>query len=324
MNFVKPNIVVSKCLGFEKCRFNGQVLHSEFIDHFKSFMNIYTVCPEVEIGLGVPRDPIRIIREDEKNKLVDSETGEEHTEKMNKFSEKYLDSLENIDGFILKNRSPSCGVKDVKIYKSSGEYRPLNEKTSGFFAKNAMEKFPDLAFEDDGRLMNFRIRENFLIQIYTLSKFREIGEKMKMHDIIEFHSTNKYLFMAYDQEILKKLGKITANHEDLPIETVYQKYKETMSGLFENFRTDGMNINAFMHIFGYFKDLINTKEKEFFLEKLDAYRNNLVPAMVPISILESWVIRFDIDYLKTQTILNPYPDNLMKVTDSGKGREFNR
>jgi len=130
--------------------------------------------------------------------------------------------------------------------------------------------------------------------------------------------------MAYNQKILNKLGNILANHKKLPVETIYTKYKETMSGLFENFRTEGMNINAFMHIFGYFSKLITKKEKDFFLEKLDAYKNNLVPAIVPIAILESWVIRFDITYLKTQTILNPYPDNLMNVTDSGKGREFNK
>jgi len=322
MEFPRPNIVVSKCLNFCKCRYNGQKLYSKFIEFFKDYMNFYPVCPEVEIGLGVPRTPVRIIQQEDKEYLKNSDTGEDYTEKMNSFSESFLNNLKDIDGFILKSRSPTCGIKDVKKYKNTGKVPPMNDKTTGFFASKAKNKFPKAAFEDDGRLTNFSIREHFLIKIYTLAKFRQIKKSNKMKYLIKFHQNNKYLFMSYSQNILNKLGKIVSNHEKLDIQKVLNRYEEELNNIFSKYRKEGRNINAFLHMFGYFSDKLTKEEKDYFQNQIEFYKNDMVPLSVLTAVLKSWVIRFDNDYLKNQTILNPYPDSLIKVTDSGKGREF--
>ncbi|TYB31706.1 MAG: DUF523 and DUF1722 domain-containing protein [Candidatus Mcinerneyibacterium aminivorans] len=322
MEFTKPNIVVSKCLNFCQCRYNNQKLSSKFIGFFENYMNFHPVCPEVEIGLETPRNPVRIIETKGGERLVDSKTGTDYSSQMNEFSDKYLKEINNIDGFILKSKSPTCGIKDVKKYHKAGKVPAIGERTIGFFAKKAMNKFPKAAFEDEGRLRNFSIREHFLIHIFTLAKFRKTKNYRNINKLINFHKNNKYLFMSYSQKLLKKLGKIVSNHGRDSIDTILKNYEDELSNIFSNTRKAGENINAFLHMFGYFSDKLSVEEKNFFLTQIEYYKEEMIPLSVITSILKSWVIRFQCGYLKSQTILNPFPDSLIKVTDSGKGREF--
>jgi uncharacterized protein YbbK (DUF523 family) len=174
-NFVKPEIIVSKCLGFAHCRYDGQIIPDEFVEKLKPFVEFKPICPEVSIGLGVPRDPIRIVMIRDEFRLIQPATGLDLTEKMKDFAESFLSSAGQVDGFIFKSRSPSCGLKDVKIYPDANKEMPLS-KGSGFFGKAVLDKFPDLAIEDEGRLKNFIIREHFLTKLFTISSFHKVKE----------------------------------------------------------------------------------------------------------------------------------------------------
>jgi uncharacterized protein YbbK (DUF523 family) len=171
--FSKPILIVSKCLGFAHCRYDGLIVNDDFVDKLKGYVEFKPICAEVEIGLGIPRDPVRIVNINGKNRLIQPSTGRDLTDDMQNFTNSFLDSVGEVDGFILKSRSPSCGLKDVKIYSDKGD-NVVIEKGSGFFGGAVLQKFPYLAVEDEARLSNFRIREHFLTQIYTFANFRRI------------------------------------------------------------------------------------------------------------------------------------------------------
>jgi uncharacterized protein YbbK (DUF523 family) len=154
--FPKPIVVLSKCLEFEACRYNGEVIPDSFVKEIEPYVNFKPMCPEGEIGLGVPRDPIRVISHGKETRLLQPATGRDISSKMLGFADNYLKSLKEVDGFILKSRSPSCGTKDVKLFPSSEDGTAIG-KTKGFFADRVLEHFPGLAIEDEGRLKNFKI-----------------------------------------------------------------------------------------------------------------------------------------------------------------------
>ncbi|MFT9848787.1 YbgA family protein [Aneurinibacillus sp. REN35] len=318
-DFVKPKIVVSKCLEFEACRYNGQKIPDSFISKLIPHVDFIPVCPEVEIGLGTPRETIRIIRDKEEMRLIQPKSGLDVTEKMQAFSQAFISALTDIDGFIMKNRSPSCGVKDVKVYSASANPVVLH-KDSGLFGGEVLKQYSHVAIEDEGRLKNFRIREHFLTKLYTVSTFRKAKAQQSIKELIKFHSDNKYLFMAYNQKELKVLGNIVANHERKPIGTVFEQYEEHLAKLFARVPRYASHINVMMHIMGYFSDQLSKREKDHFLILLERYRDGKLPLSSPLSVLRSWVIRFDHDYLLRQTYFEPYPDELVEITDSGKGR----
>jgi uncharacterized protein YbgA (DUF1722 family)/uncharacterized protein YbbK (DUF523 family) len=319
--FEKPKILVSRCLGFDKCRYNGQTISDEVVNSLKEFVHFISVCPEVEIGLGVPREPVRIIKEKENENLIfyQPASKKDFTKEIIEYSEKTLKDLD-VDGAILKFRSPTCGPSNVKVYEGFS-YFSRNSGT-GFFAKKLKEKFNDLTVEDEGRLKNFSIRENFYIAIFTIANFKSIYKAKEMKKLIEFHSKNKYLFMAYNQSKLKVLGKILANHEKNSLEDVFNAYKDNFLSLFNKTTSFKSWINVILHVYGGFKKDLEEREKKFFLNKIEEYRDERVPLSVLISILYSFAIRFNKEYILNQTILNPYPKELLEITDSGKGRKI--
>jgi uncharacterized protein YbgA (DUF1722 family)/uncharacterized protein YbbK (DUF523 family) len=321
--FARPRLVVSKCLEFAKCRYNGDVISDPVIKRLQSFVDFFPVCPEVEIGLGIPRESIRIVEMDGVRQLVQPSTTKDFTTSMEAFSSQFLTSLKDIDGFILKGKSPTCGIKDVKIYSGLSK-APVVAKGSGYFGKAVLEHFGSFGIEEEGRLSNYSIREHFLTKIFTYAAFREIKKQpeLQIKPLIDFHSKNKYLFMAYNQSALKELGRIVASHKKLPIGDIYHSYELQLHRLFARKPRDQSNINVCQHIAGYFKHELSDKEKEFFSEMLDKYRNNKTPLSSLTSVLKSWVIRFEHEYLNHQTYFQPYPEALIEISDSGKGREY--
>lgn len=317
--FPKPNVVVSKCLGFAKCRYNGDIVLDYTVDQLKPFVNYITVCPEVEIGLGVPRDPIRVVREKEKLYLYQPATQRDVTKEMVSFVDKYLSNLSDIDGFILKYRSPSCGINSVKVYHG---FHPDARAISGqgFFGGEVLKRFGGLAIEDEGRLKNFTIREYFLTKLFTLASFRLCKQTKQMKELVSFQTVNKLLFMAHSQVKLRELGKIVANQEKLKINAVLTAYEKTLHQLFKKPPTFSAWINVLMHAFGGVSERLNKAERQFFLNLIEEYRDERIPLSVLTKMIEGWAIRFNNDYLLDQTFLNPFPKELVEITDSGKGR----
>ena len=316
-NFVTPNVVVSKCLGFAECRWNGQTIPDHFVDQLEPHVHFRPVCPEVEIGLGAPRDPIRIVSVDGEPHLLQPETERDVSEEMRSFTHEFLDSLEDIDGFLLKNRSPSCGLNDVRIY-SNPKPGAAASRGQGFFGGAVMERYPQLAIEDEGRLKNFRIREHFYTRLFTFAEFRTVRESGRMKDLVQFHAENKYLLMAYDEARLRRLGRIVANPGGASFEEVIDDYEGDFYAAFSGMPPCGSHVNVLQHAMGYFSDRLDPDEKAFFLEALERYQDGKVPLSTNINLMRSWIARFDNDYLASQTFFEPYPEELVEITDSGK------
>ncbi len=321
-DFPKPTVVISKCLEHEACRYDGTMIKSEVVDVLKPYVNFITVCPEMAIGLPSPREALRIMRDENKeDHLIFSKSGVEKTEEMATFSKTFLESLDknHIDGFILKHRSPSCGFNDVKMYKGPGKSNIFPGKTAGIFGGYVNRTYPDYPVENEGRLRHFNIREQFLIGIFTLRLFKEVSETGQMKGLIKFHSVNKYLFMALSPGYLKNMGKIVANHDNLSEDMIFEQYEALLRKLLLQPMNRSRNVNALLHVYGYFKKDLADAEKVYFLDNIELYSQKKVPFSVLIAILRSWVIRFNQPYLTEQTLFEPYPKELFDVTDSGKG-----
>lgn len=318
--FPVPRVVFSRCLGFEACRYNGQIIASEAVEQFRRFFDCVTPCPETDIGLGIPRDPIRIVRSGEALRLVQPATGRDVSDLMRGYARDFLDNLEPVDGFVLKSRSPSCGLLDVKLFKDeSGQALP--KRIAGFFGGAVLERFPTAAVEDEGRLTNFTIREHFLTRVYVSARWRALAARPTMAGLVGFQAENKLLLMGYNQTRMRELGRIVANPEKLPVAEVFAAYSAKLSEAVARPPRYTSAINVLMHGLGYFKDQVQAGEKRFFLQTLESYRAGRVPLSVPQGIVRAWIARFDEEYLAGQTFFQPYPEELQFISDSGKGRK---
>lgn len=318
-NFAKPNIVVSKCLGFAKCRYNGDIIFDPIVSSLSDYVNFQPVCPELEIGLGVPREPIRIIAVQGKKYLYQPATGKDFTKEMINFTNRFFDSLSAIDGFILKYGSPSCGISRVKIYNG---FSPTSSPTygAGFFGGEILKRFSQLAIEDEGRLKNFTIREYFFTKIFTLAQFRRVKQFKRMNELVNFQTRNKLLFMAHNQVKLKRLGNIVANRSKDSINIVLNEYEVTLYELLKKMPTFTSWINVLQHAYGGMAKKLGRAERKFFLNLIEEYRDERIPLSVLTNLIHSWAIRFEEAYLLNQTFLQPFPTSLVEITDSGKGR----
>lgn len=272
MKYIKPKILISKCIEFDNCRFNGQQISSEFVKKLKKHVEFKTICPELEIGLGVPRKAIRIVEKNDKKFLIQTETKKDVTKEMKTFSKNFLKNLE-IDGAILKSKSPSCGIKNVKIYPSEKKSAPI-KREQGFFGQAVTEKYTMYPIESEDRLRNHIIKEHFLRKIFTLASFRNIKNKKTINPLIEFHTKNKFLIMSYSQKQLKKLGTITANKENKKIQKIFEEYENHLKKALSNSPHCTSNINVLNHTFGYVSKKLKSEEKKLYFFRITS---DLIP-----------------------------------------------
>jgi len=315
---VKPVIVCSRCLGFEHCRFNGQMLASGLVEALKPFVRFITPCPEKDIGLGVPRHPVRVVRQEEENRLVQLVTGEDATGKMNRFSREFFQGLDEVHGFILKSRSPSCGLFDVKYYPP-GEKKPPVGKGSGFFGEACLRAFPAAVAEDEARLGNEKIREHFLTRVFTAADF---GTVRTPGELVAFQSRHKLLLMAYSQTEMRELGRIVALQSQAGMERTLAEYRKHLMKALEKGPSYRSHINVLQHAFGYFSKDLSGGEKSFFLDNLEMYRENRASLTTLLNLVLSWVIRFDVEYLMDQSYFSPYPQELRKQFDVYRTKDY--
>jgi len=320
-SFIRPKLVASKCLGFAPCRWNAQIISNDFVKLLGKHADFQAVCPEVEIGLGIPRNPIRVVDDHGRLVLYQPATGKDFTKPMEDFCESYLKGVGGIDGFILKGSSPSCGIKNVKVY-SGFENPSVKEKGSGFFGKAVVDRFPDLAVEDDERLANVMIREHFLTKLFTIARFREVQMLRDPAELVNFHSDNKFLLMAFSQKELRELGHIVANQKKAGIDEAIRSYRQRLTAAISRPPKKGSMVNALMHIFGYFSEKLSSQEKKFFMDTIDDYRSGKMPLIVSLNLTRSLVTRFGIDYLLRQTILEPYPADLLSFPTYDEDRDY--
>ena len=320
--YVKPKVLVSKCIGFDSCRFNGGIISSDVVENLKNYVEYEPVCPEMEIGLGVPRKALRLVEKDGEARLIQTETEKDCTEDMKDYASNLFSELDEIDGAILKNRSPSCGTNDVKLYPGLDKSGVL-EKVPGIFGGAVVEEYPLKPVENEGRLRNFRIREDFYTALFALARFRKnVLEENSMKALTDFQANNKFLLMTYDQETMREMGKIAANREDEEVERVIEKYHELLTRALSESPSPGSHVNTLEHSFGYFSDELNSQEKSLYKDYIEDYREGKVPLSTLISVVRSWIVRFDVEYLEDQRYFDPYPHGLVEISDSGKGRDL--
>ncbi|MHB1354817.1 MAG: YbgA family protein [Anaerolineae bacterium] len=319
LEFPRPVVVVSKCLGFATCRWNGVTIPDENIDRLAPLVEFIPVCAEVEIGLGVPRAPVRVVAYKDELQLNQPGSGRDCTAEMQQFCERFLSGLDEVDGFILKSRSPSCGVRDVKIYPDNGK-ASISSKGSGFLGGAVLQRFGDLPIEDEARLSNARLREHFYTRLYARARFRQVQDKGTMRDLVRYQSEQKLLLMAYNQSESAKMGRIVANPEKKKTAEVYSEYAAHLAKALAHPPRLTANINVLMHALGYFSEKLTSQEKAYFLETLEQYRAGSLPLSVCIALVQSWIIRFKQPYLQHQSFFNSYPAELVTLTDTSRGR----
>jgi uncharacterized protein YbgA (DUF1722 family)/uncharacterized protein YbbK (DUF523 family) len=278
----------------------------------KPHVEFLPVCPEVEIGLGVPRDPIRIIERQKKRYLLQPSTDRDVSQQMSSFVQQFISEQHNIDGFLLKSQSPSCGTRDVKIYPAVIHSAAIRRE-AGFFGEHVLAQFPFLAVEDEMRLQNPVIRQHYLTKIFTFSNFRKIKETASLQQLLQFHTENKYLLMGYSQKELRILGNILANQNKQNLAKVFSDYEQHLNSTFSKAPRYTSEINVLNHCFGYISGELSENEKKIYDDLIQKFRNGQIPFSVPINLVRSWVIRFEQPYLLPQTFFQPYPDELLDV-----------
>jgi uncharacterized protein YbgA (DUF1722 family)/uncharacterized protein YbbK (DUF523 family) len=279
------------------------------------------VCPEVEIGLGIPRETVRIVRMDGFDHLIQPATGSDVTGEMSAFATKFLDSLPPVDGFILKGGSPTSGTSGVRVYPSAEKSQAI-ERTAGFFARAVLERFSELPIEDELRLNNARIRDHFLTCIFTLAAFREAEEKGEREDLSTFHAANKLVLMACHQQLMHEMGQLVASRAKKEPAELFFHYRHLLCAALAQVPRYTNNINVLQHALGHFSKRVSSEEKAYCLRLIGRYTEGHTTLAEPRDLLRSWVIRFQERGLLNQTFFAPYPAELTdipeEITDRGR------
>ena len=302
---------ISSCLLGNAVRWNaGHKMDRYLTRTLGQFVDYVPVCPEVEAGFGVPRESMRLVGDPEKPRLITFKTKTDKTDQMLRWARKRVRELEKEDlhGFIFKSDSPSSGMIRVKVYTEKG--MPV-KKGVGMFAREFMAHFPLIPAEDDGRLHDAKIRENFVERIFTLRRWREtIANGKKMGNLVDFHTRNKLLILSHSPKHYSAMGKLVATGKQMPMDKLYTQYEATLIEALTLKTTAKKNLNVLQHLMGYFKKQLSKDEKQELLEVFDQYRHEYVPLIVPITLINHFVRKYDQQYLKMQTYLNPHPVEL--------------
>jgi uncharacterized protein YbgA (DUF1722 family)/uncharacterized protein YbbK (DUF523 family) len=305
-------IGISSCLLGHNVRYDGghkkDSLVTGALAHFMTFV---PVCPEVEVGMPVPRPSLRLVRQGGETRLVEPKHGVDHTEAMRRWAEERVRQLAKLDlsGYILKKDSPSCGMERVKVYSEKG---PGLRDGVGLFARELMRQLPLLPVEEEGRLNDPPLRENFIERVFAYRRLRALlASRWTVGDLVRFHTAEKLLLLAHAPEAYRSLGRLVARAKELPRAEVESGYGEGFMEGLRKLATKGRNANVLLHMAGYFKEQLGPGEKAELHEAIADYGRGLVPLVVPLTLLRHYVRRHGSTYLEGQVYLEPHPKELM-------------
>ena len=304
-------IGISSCLLGNEVRWNaGHKLDKYLTRILGQFVEYVPVCPEVEVGFGVPRESIRLVGDPDNPRLITFKSKTDHTDRMLAWAQKRVKELEkeNLCGFIFKSDSPSSGMIRVKVYNEKGMPHKVGV---GIFARAFMAHFPLVPVEDDGRLNDPLIRENFILQIFTMKRWRDnLARRRSMGSLVDFHTRHKLLILSHSQKHYRLIGKLVAEGKKTPMTELFDQYQQLLMEALKLKSSIRKNGNVLQHLMGYFKKQLTPDEKQELVEIFEQYRNQLVPLIVPITLINHYVRKYDQPYLKQQTYLNPHPMEL--------------
>jgi len=302
---------VSTCLLGEKVRFDGGHKHNRYVTQtLGQFFDFVPVCPESECGLGIPREAMRLVGDVSRPRLITNKTHIDHTDRMRSWSEQRLRALEKEDlcGFIFKKDSPSSGLHRVKVYNDKGQ--PV-KNGRGLFAAAFTQRFPRIPVEEEGRLNDSVLRENFIERVFAMKRWRDaLQRKQTVGNLVDFHTREKLFIMAHSQKHYREMGRLVAAGKKFKPVDLYHRYEVLLFKALDLKGTVSKNTNVLMHILGYFKKQLSADEKQEVLELIQNYRSGHMPLIVPVTLMNHFVRKYRQPYLATQTYLNPHPVEL--------------
>jgi uncharacterized protein YbgA (DUF1722 family)/uncharacterized protein YbbK (DUF523 family) len=317
---VEPiKIGVSACLLGEQVRFDGGHKRDAFlVETFGRYVQWVAVCPEVELGLGVPRKSLRLVESNGGIRLIEWErsasgqaSGPDRTDAMRAYARRRVGRLarEDLCGYVLKKDSPSCGMERVKVYGRSG--MPLKHGR-GLFAEALMRAYPNMPVEEEGRLGDPRLRENFIERVFAYRDLCALfGKAWKLGDLVAFHTARKLQLLAHSAKAYENLGRMMARAKAVSRATLHERYEGEFMTALGIPATPVRHANVLQHMAGYIRDKLDDSSRRELHELIADYRAGLVPLVVPITLIRHYVRRFDIVYLKGQAYLEPHPKELM-------------
>ncbi len=308
-NGAKPRLGISACLLGGAVRYNGGHCRDRYIlMELSKFFDWMSVCPEVEMGMSVPRETIRLTAGEHGPKLVGNKSGVDYSGQMARWSEHKLAVLDamKLHGFILKKGSPSCGMERVPIYGRKGQ---PTAKGSGLFAAALRDRFPLMPLEEEGRLNDKRLRETFIESVYAYKRWRDLAESdPKPGALVRFHTEHKYQLLAHDEGIFRELGRLTAESGARPMDELLDEYGRLFMTAMRKPTGQKAHANVMYHLMGFLKHDLEGDDKRELTGLIESFRNNRHPVNVPLTMLKHYFRKFPNEWVQVQRYLAPYPN----------------
>jgi uncharacterized protein YbgA (DUF1722 family)/uncharacterized protein YbbK (DUF523 family) len=303
---------VSACLLGDEVRYDGGHKRNTFLtDTLGAVVEWVKICPEVESGMSTPREPIHLIAENGTIRLRAVKTGIDHTASMTTYADTRVAALdaEDLCGYILKKDSPSCGMTRVKVYGGDG---PAAKSGVGIFARALLTRYPHLPVEEEGRLEDARLRENFIERVFAFLRLRDLFEaRWAIGDLVRFHTAHKLVLLAHSTEAYTRLGRLVAGAKSVDRAALRPEYTAGFMDALKLIATQKRHTNVLQHMAGYFKKSLDAASRAELTEAIEDYRLGLVPLIVPVTLLRHHVRAHNVEYLSTQVYLAPHPKELM-------------
>ncbi|HSF67725.1 MAG TPA: DUF523 and DUF1722 domain-containing protein [Nitrospiraceae bacterium] len=303
---------ISRCLLGDEVRFDGGHKRDNFLtDVLGRYVEWVPVCPEVEAGLGVPREAMRLVGDPQQPRLVTIKNGIDHTRTLQIMTANRIEELKGLDlsGYVFKKGSPSCGVERVRIHNEAGRPSP---KGVGLFARGFIEQFPLTPVEEEGRLCDPALRENFIERVFCYRRWQDLLRNgVTRQSLVQFHTTHKYVLLAHHPQRCETLGRLIGQADQYRPKELASRYGELFMKALAVKATVRKHVNVLQHILGYFRKRLDTHEKAELQSVIADYYRGLTPLVVPLTLIKHYVRIFDVSYIREQVYLNPHPKELM-------------
>jgi len=303
---------ISRCLLGDEVRFDGGHKQDPFLtDVLGRYVEWVPVCPEVEAGLGTPREAMRLVGNPRHPRLVTIKSDTDHTKSLVAMTSLRLDELKKLElsGYVFKKNSPSCGIERVRIYNEHGM---PSRNGVGLFAQAFIREFPLIPVEEEGRLCDPSLRENFIERVFGYRRFQDLVQNgVTRQAVVRFHTAHKYLLLSHSRPHYQELGRLVGEAQRYGPTQLTARYGELFMKALTVKATARKHVNVLQHILGHMKTQLSSKEKAELLTVIDDYRRGFIPLIVPLTLIKHYVRLFEVPYIRDQIYLNPHPKELM-------------